>query len=51
VDFSYVSHTVTWLDDGTPVPHTFTNVGNVLTFDNFPIVTAGRQFAIALTSS
>src|SRR5262245_18784048 len=49
VDLSYVSHTVTWLDDGTPVPHTFTNVGNVLTFDNFPIVTAGRQFAIALT--
>jgi uncharacterized repeat protein (TIGR01451 family) len=49
VDLAYVSHTVTWLDDGTPVPHTFTNVGNVLTFDNFPIVTAGRQFAIALT--
>jgi len=49
VDLTYVSHTVTWLDDGTPVPHTFTNVGNVLTFDNFPIVTAGRQFVIALT--
>jgi large repetitive protein len=49
VALTYVSHTVTWLDDGTPVPHTFTNVGNVLTFDNFPIVTAGRQFAIALT--
>jgi hypothetical protein len=49
VDLTYVSHTVTWLDDGTAVPHTFTNVGNVLTFDNFPIVTAGRQFAIALT--
>src|SRR5205823_7568820 len=31
------------------VPHTFTNVGNVLTFDNFPIVTAGRQFIINLT--
>jgi len=49
VALTYVSHTVTWLDDGTPVPHTFTNVGNVLTFDNFPIVTAGRQFEIALT--
>ena len=49
VDLIYVSHSVTWLDDGTPVPHTFTNVGNVLTFDNIPIVTAGRQFAIALT--
>src|SRR5207253_7789905 len=44
VDVTYVSHTITWLDNGTPVPHTFTNVGNVLTFDNFPIVTAGRQF-------
>ena len=49
VDLAYVSHTLTWLDDGTPVPHTFTNVGNVLTFDNIPIVAAGRQFAINLT--
>ncbi len=49
VDLTYVSHTITWLDDGTPVPHTFTNVGNVLTFDNIPIVTAGRQFIINLT--
>jgi uncharacterized repeat protein (TIGR01451 family) len=49
VDLTVVGHTVTWLDDGTPVPHTFANVGNVLTFDNIPIVAAGRQFAIALT--
>jgi len=49
VDLTYVSHTATWLDDGTPVPHTFTNVGNVLTFDNIPIVRAGRQFVINLT--
>src|SRR5437773_10338138 len=49
VALTYVRHTVTWLDDGTPVPHTFTNVGNILTFDNFPIVTAGRQFIINLT--
>ena len=48
-DLSYVSHTVTWVDDGTQVPHTFSNVGGVLTFDNFPIVSAGRQFVIALT--
>ena len=46
---SYVSHTITWRDDGTAVPHTFSNVGGLLTFDNFPIVTAGRQFVIALT--
>ena len=49
VDLTYVSHTVTWLDTGAPVPHTFSNVGNVLTFDNFPIVNAGRQFVINLT--
>src|SRR5215813_13193586 len=49
VDVTYVSHTITWLDNGTPVPHTFTNVANVLTFDNIPIVTAGRQFMINLT--
>ena len=46
---SYVSHTAYWLDNGTPVPHTFSNVGGVLTFDNFPIVPAGRQFVIELT--
>jgi uncharacterized repeat protein (TIGR01451 family) len=49
VDLTYVSHTMTWLDDGTAVPHTFTNVGNVLTFDNIPIVAAGRQIVLALT--
>ena len=49
VDLTVVGETVTWLDDGTPVPHTFTNVNNFLTFDNIPIVAAGRQFAIALT--
>jgi large repetitive protein len=48
-DLTYISHTATWLDDGTPVPHTFTNVGNVLTFDNIPIVNAGRQFVITIT--
>ena len=46
---SYVSHTVTWLDTGAPVPHTFSNVGGALTFNNFPTVSAGRQFVIALT--
>jgi uncharacterized repeat protein (TIGR01451 family) len=49
VDVSYVSHTITWIGSGAPVPHTFTNVGNVLTFDNFPIVPAGEQFVIDLT--
>ena len=48
-DLTYVSHTATWLSDGSPVPHTFSNVGGALTFDDFPIVSAGDQFVIALT--
>ena len=48
-DLSYVSHVAYWLDDGTPVPHTFANVGDALTFDNIPIVAASRQFVIELT--
>ncbi len=48
-DLTFLSHTATWLDDGTPVTHRFTNVGNVLTFDQIPIVNAGRQFVITLT--
>src|SRR5688572_9420737 len=49
VSLSYVSHTITWLDNGTAVPHSFNNVGGLLTFDGFPVVAAGRQFVIALT--
>jgi len=48
-DLSYVSHVAYWLDDGTPVSHTFSNVGGALTFDGVPIVAAGRQFVIELT--
>src|SRR5262245_46115531 len=48
-DLTYVSHTAYWLDDGTPVPHTFTNAGGFRTFDNIPIVKAGRQFVVELT--
>jgi len=46
---TYVSHTINWVDDGTPVPHSFSNAAGVLTFANFPIVASGRQFVIALT--
>jgi uncharacterized repeat protein (TIGR01451 family) len=49
VDLTYVSHIAYWLDDGTQVPHTFSNVGGSLLFDNFPIVDAGRQYVIELT--
>ena len=48
-DLSYVSHTVYWLDTGLAVPHTFSNVGGLLTFDNFPIVPAGDQIVLELT--
>jgi uncharacterized repeat protein (TIGR01451 family) len=49
VDLSLVGYTIYWEDDGTAVPHTFTNVGGFLTWDNIPIVTAGRQLIIELT--
>src|SRR5262249_11098808 len=49
VDLTFISHTINWVDDGTPVPHRFSNAGGLLTFDNFPIVTAGRQFVIQIT--
>jgi uncharacterized repeat protein (TIGR01451 family) len=49
VDLSYVSHVAYWEDTGEPVPHTFSDVGGLLTFDGFPVFTAGRQVVIELT--
>jgi large repetitive protein len=46
---TYVSHTVRWEDDGTAVPHTFSNQAGLLTFSGFPVVPAGRQMVIELT--
>jgi uncharacterized repeat protein (TIGR01451 family) len=46
---TYVSHTAVWEDDGTPVPHQFSNAGGLLTFSGFPLVTAGRQMLIDIT--
>src|SRR5262245_54176 len=46
---SYVSHTIYWKGSGTPVSHSFSNVGGVLTFSNFPIIPAGQQIVIDLT--
>ena len=46
---NYVSHTAYWKTSGTPVPHSFSNVGGVLTFSNFPIIPAGQQIVIDLT--
>ncbi len=46
---TYVSHTARWEDDGTDVPHSFANVGGLLTFSGFPIVPAGRQMFVDIT--
>src|SRR5262245_44128383 len=45
-DLTYVSHRAYWLNNGAPVPHTFSNLGGALKFDNFPVVSAGQQFVI-----
>src|SRR3989442_4757306 len=46
---SYVSHTAFWKASGPPVPHSFTNVGGLLTFSNFPVIPAGQQIIINIT--
>jgi uncharacterized repeat protein (TIGR01451 family) len=50
---TYMSHAVYWEGSGTPlaqgVDYTFTNVGGLLTFDNFPIIPAGEQVVVELT--
>ncbi len=46
---SYVSHVAYWRSSGTPVAHSFSNVGGVLTFSNFPIIPAGQQIIIEIT--
>jgi uncharacterized repeat protein (TIGR01451 family) len=48
-DLSYLSHTAYWEDTGTQVAHTFSNIGDNLTFDNFPIIPAGRQIILEIT--
>ncbi|MEJ2109082.1 MAG: hypothetical protein P8Z37_04045 [Acidobacteriota bacterium] len=49
VDLTYLDHNLTWLADGSPVPHTFTNVGGMLTFDEIPIVPSLQQVILELT--
>ncbi len=48
-DLSFVSEKAYWLN-GTPIPHTFSNAGGVLTFAGFPVVPAGQQFVIEVTA-
>jgi uncharacterized repeat protein (TIGR01451 family) len=49
VDLTYLIHDATWKDSGTPVAHTFSNVGGLLTFDAFPIIPAGDQIVLEIT--
>jgi len=49
VDLTFVSYSAYWKDSGLPVAHTFSNVGGVLTFDNFPIIPATDQIVIEIT--
>ncbi len=49
VDLTYLSHVAYWEDSGASVPHTFSNVNGFLTFDNFEVVPAERQFIIEIT--
>lgn len=46
---TYVSHVAYWEADGTPVPHTFSNVGGVLMFGGFPIIPHETQMIIEIT--
>ena len=48
VDLTFLGYTAYWETTGAPIPHTFSRVGNQLTWDNFPIVPAGEQFIIEL---
>src|SRR5262245_15229583 len=48
-DLTVVSQEAYWNGTTVPVPHTFSNVGGVLTFSNFPVIPAGFQIKIKLT--
>jgi uncharacterized repeat protein (TIGR01451 family) len=49
VDLTYLGHVAYWLGSAAEVPHTFTNSGGVLSFDDFPIIPAGEQIVIEIT--
>src|SRR5262245_38578661 len=48
-DLTVVSQDAYWNGTTVPVPHTFSNVGGVLTFSNFPVIPAGFQIKIKVT--
>jgi len=49
VELSYLGHVAYWRDTGEPVAHTFSNTSGQLTFDDFPVIPAGRQIVIEVT--
>ncbi|HXW10058.1 MAG TPA: hypothetical protein VD737_05555, partial [Steroidobacteraceae bacterium] len=49
VDLTYLSHVAYIQGTNTPVPHTFTNVGGLLTFQDFGVIPAGQQIIIEIT--
>ena len=49
VDLTYLSHVAYVEGSGTPVSHTFSNLGGLLTFDNFGVIPAGQQIIIEIT--
>jgi large repetitive protein len=48
-ELTYLSHEAYWLDSGDEVPHSFSNVGGLLTFEIFPIIPAEQQMVIEIT--
>jgi large repetitive protein len=48
-DLTYLGHTAYWQSSGAEVPHTFSNVGGLLTFEIEPIIPAEQQFIIEIT--
>jgi len=49
VDLTYLSHVAYWQNGGAPVPHTFSNVAGLLTFDQFPVIPSGEQIVVEIT--
>ena len=48
-ELTYLSHAAYWLASGDEVPHSFSNVGGLLTFEIFPIIPAEQQMVIEIT--
>ncbi len=49
VDLTFVGYNIYWKDTGTPVSHSFSNVGGLLSFDIDPVIPASEQIVIEMT--